>query len=114
LLGFDGKQARLTGLATGLQGRHLRQQVLLPLFPDHDLLFSHLVARAHLAEPFAALCSQSVQMSNALLQDRPSFDQFRVPHWLFRISMIRIQVERNEPISDRILLTSPSPEVRLG
>jgi len=28
--------------------------------------------------------------------------------------VIRIQVERNEPISDRILLTSPSPEVRFG
>jgi hypothetical protein len=76
LLGFDGKQARLTGLANGLQRRDLRQLVLLPLFPDHDLLFSHLVGLTHLAEPFAALCRQSVQMSDALLQDRPSFDQF--------------------------------------
>ncbi len=114
MLGFDGKQSRLTGLANGLHCRDLRQQVLLPLFPDHDLLFSHLVGLAHLAEPFAALCCQSVQMSDALLQDRPSFDQFRVHHCLFRISVIGIQVERNEPISDRILLTSPAPEVRLG
>jgi hypothetical protein len=67
LLGFDGKEARLTGLANGLHCRDLRQQVLLPLFPDHDLLFSHLVGLAHLAEPFAALSRQSVQMSYALL-----------------------------------------------
>src|SRR5260370_22948078 len=42
-------------------------------------------------------------MSYALLQDCPSFDQFRVHHLFFRISVIRIQVERNEPIADRIL-----------
>ena len=97
LLCFDGKEAGLTELAECLQCRDLYQQVLLPLFPDHDLMFSHLVGLAHLAEPFAALCCQSVQMSDALLQDRPSFDQFRVHHSLFRIPVIRIQIERNEP-----------------
>jgi hypothetical protein len=51
---------------------------LLPLFPTHDLLFSHRVGLTYRAEPFAALCCQSVQMSQAVLQDRPSFDQFRV------------------------------------
>ena len=67
LLGFDGKPARLIRLAEGLQCPYLCQQLLLPVFPAHDLLFSHLVGRAHLAEPFAALCRQSVQMSHALL-----------------------------------------------
>ncbi len=82
LPGFDGQEARLTGLADGLQCRDLRQQVLLPLFPDHDLLLAHLVRLARLAEPFATLCRQSMQMSQALLQGRPLFDQFRVHDWL--------------------------------
>ena len=55
LLGFDGKQARLIRLAEGLQCRHVCQQLLLPVLPTHDLLFSHLVGRAHLAESLTAL-----------------------------------------------------------
>jgi len=62
----------------------------------------------HLAEPFAALCSQSVQMSDALLQDHPSFDQFRVHHWLFRISVIRIQVTENVFVQGLAMLASAS------
>ena len=76
LLGFDGMQARLTGLPDGLQCRHLCQQLLLPLFPDHDLLFSHLTTRVHLAPSLAALGRQSMQMGQTLLSDRPLFDQF--------------------------------------
>ena len=60
LLGFDDKQARLLREADCLQGRHLRKQVLLSLLRDHNLLFSHLVRRAHLAESLATLCRQSV------------------------------------------------------
>jgi hypothetical protein len=55
LLGFDGKQAGLIRLVQGLQRRHLCQQLLLSVLRAHDLLFSHLVGRAHLAESHAAL-----------------------------------------------------------
>lgn len=90
-LRFDSKQVRISGLTGGFQGRDLRQQLLLSLLRDHDLLCSYLVALTHLMEPLAALCGQSVAMSQALFSGRPSLNQFPVHHWLFRIAVLRLQ-----------------------
>jgi hypothetical protein len=75
LLGFDGKQARFTGLATGLQCCDLRQQVVLPLFPAHDLLFPHLVGLAHLVLPLSVVDNSFSPHRLTILLD-PAYSTF--------------------------------------
>src|SRR5260370_24960993 len=57
---------------------------------------------------------QGLETLYSPLQHLLTFGEFRVDDLLFRIPMIRVQIERDQPVANAVFLAVPALEVDLG
>ena len=101
---FDGKVLPLLSSARFFKVRDLNRQLAPALLMRLDLFFELVIVFPKGGEPCTARLCQVFQTVVSARRHELAFGQFRVHDPFFRVAVIRVQIERDQPVANAVFL----------